>query len=825
MKLPSPKHVLFLSVFAISACGGGGSGSDDNTSAPPPTGGNPPGSIFEVTPTADITPKNVSTFVGIGYEFIALNNDLINSFTNPMGVPAFSSSHNGTNESGCPAGGLVTNTISEDGALQQITFDGCYVNAGTTMHGFMEIATSKPNNQSAYDIELSFTDLGITDAEGTSFIRGTTMVEVPGTDEDSRRVNVISNIQVEDGESGELYSSESFTYQLPMSFPYSLTDALNISGGVGNLADGVAAFKKQSSNIGDRFAEGSNITGTGQSFGVMQLVGESSDKDLEILYFSTSGQSFSDLGVRLRMADIANGEVDFFSAENSAPQKNDRAFFTNNNRVDLGAKVNFSTYDKYLTDYDGDVLRIAPEMYEFKSESDIDASNISDFARVERGGYGILELTFKQPGDYQVYVRATDPDGDSFSLSLGGVYVIDSRDTDNDGIINEEDSDDDNDGVVDEGDLFPQDPTESTDFDGDGIGDVADTDDDNDSVDDGQDSFPENRNCALASEGTGNRCYIELIASMANFVDQQGVAYFWNTCYWDSCSPVVGQLIRWDMNTETFLAPLTLSKTLSDSQDPFRLVYSDTLNRAVIIFPDNEVQYFDLSEVDPQPKQASLTAPLYDWLTGLEFEGEYLVRSSYTGADAIHYVEVFDSAFNPVESATQELEASYQYQSNSASRYVEKGYTLDRATLLLEKFDNATYLSGSSPLVLSPDGTLALDSRTGEIFDIASQQLVSTIDGLVSSAGRIKVVWTQDGIINAGSEYNSTTRRYTAQFRQFNNDFELARSEDFPDSVFVFTDRGEILWNGNDYFLYTVKPEERDGNGVQRRFFTKVTVE
>ncbi|WP_078084754.1 hypothetical protein [Microbulbifer mangrovi] len=826
MKLPSPKHLLFLSVFAISACGGGGnSGGDENTPGTPPTGGTPPGTIIEVTPTADITPDNVSTFVGIGYEFIAFNNALINDFTNPMGVPAFSDSNNGTKESSCPAGGLVTNTVSEGGALQKIAFDGCYIDAATTLHGFMEIDISEPDNKSAYEIELRFTDLGTTDAESTSFIRGTTLVQVPGTDEEPRRVQVISDIEAEDGESGEVYSSESFTYQLPMSFPYSLTDALNISGGLGNLADGVAVLKKQSSNIGDRFAEGSNITGTGQSFGVMQLVGVSSDRDLEILFFSTSSQSFSDAGVRVRMSDITNGEVDFFSAENRAPQKNSRAYFTDDRRVEMGTEVNFSLYDKYLTDYDGDVLRMDPEMYEFKRGTKIDASNIDDFVLVKRGGYGILELTFEEPGDYQVRVKATDPDGDSFSLYVGDVYVVDRRDTDNDGIINEEDPDDDNDGVVDDEDLFPLDASESTDFDGDGIGDVADTDDDSDGVADTQDSYPQNRNCADATDGNGSRCYIDLIYGIPHFVDARGVAYFWDTCYWESCSPVVGELIRWDIHTERFLEPLRLDKTLGTAQEDFRLVYSEALDRVVVIFQDSEVRYFNLSDTEPKPLQASLTVPLYDWLTGLEFEGGYLVRSSYTGADAIHYVEVFDSAFNPVETATQQLEAGYQYQPNNVSIHAPKGYTLNRDTLQLDKFDNETYLPNLGSLEFSPDRTLAVNVRTGEVIDVASQQLVGTVEGLVSTSGRVKVIWTQDGIINAGNPFDSSAQQYTATFKRFNSDFELAQIEEFPDKIFLFTGSSRIIANQNSYALYTVVRDDLDKNGVERRFFTKITAE
>lgn len=66
-------------------------------------------------------------------------------------------------------------------------------------------------------------------------------------------------------------------------------------------------------------------------------------------------------------------------------------------------------------------------------------------------------------------------------------------DTDNDGVINEEDEDDDNDGVLDSKDAFPLDPKEWLDTDSDGFGDNADDDDDGDGILDINDVFPKNK--------------------------------------------------------------------------------------------------------------------------------------------------------------------------------------------------------------------------------------------------------------------------------------------------------------------------------------------
>jgi len=64
------------------------------------------------------------------------------------------------------------------------------------------------------------------------------------------------------------------------------------------------------------------------------------------------------------------------------------------------------------------------------------------------------------------------------------------KDTDDDGVGNNEDTDDDNDNVLDENDELPLDATESVDTDGDGVGNNADVDDDNDDVSDVNDEFP-----------------------------------------------------------------------------------------------------------------------------------------------------------------------------------------------------------------------------------------------------------------------------------------------------------------------------------------------
>lgn len=79
---------------------------------------------------------------------------------------------------------------------------------------------------------------------------------------------------------------------------------------------------------------------------------------------------------------------------------------------------------------------------------------------------------------------------DDTFVTVNSVTVVNSIDTDSDGITDDIDTDDDNDGVLDDDDAFPLDSTETLDTDTDGTGNNADTDDDNDGILDVDDEFP-----------------------------------------------------------------------------------------------------------------------------------------------------------------------------------------------------------------------------------------------------------------------------------------------------------------------------------------------
>lgn len=90
----------------------------------------------------------------------------------------------------------------------------------------------------------------------------------------------------------------------------------------------------------------------------------------------------------------------------------------------------------------------------------------------------------------QISIDPWETKGDDPENNWGSISATVLKDTDWDGITDENDPDDDNDGALDEEDMFPLNSKEQIDTDGDRIGDNEDDDDDNDSHLDENDAFP-----------------------------------------------------------------------------------------------------------------------------------------------------------------------------------------------------------------------------------------------------------------------------------------------------------------------------------------------
>ncbi len=99
---------------------------------------------------------------------------------------------------------------------------------------------------------------------------------------------------------------------------------------------------------------------------------------------------------------------------------------------------------------------------------------------------------FEGAHNIQISIDPWEANGDNPDNNFGSISANVLKDTDWDGITDEDDPDDDNDGVVDEEDAFPLDSKETLDTDGDRIGNNQDKDDDNDSHADEEDAFPLN---------------------------------------------------------------------------------------------------------------------------------------------------------------------------------------------------------------------------------------------------------------------------------------------------------------------------------------------
>ena len=108
-------------------------------------------------------------------------------------------------------------------------------------------------------------------------------------------------------------------------------------------------------------------------------------------------------------------------------------------------------------------------------------------------------------GNHSMAIRVMpwEEDGDNPENNKVTKTVYVDRDSDGDGIGDQNDPDDDNDGVNDNIDAFPNDPNESADTDGDGIGDNEDEDDDNDGISDVEDVFPLDANEISDTDGDG----------------------------------------------------------------------------------------------------------------------------------------------------------------------------------------------------------------------------------------------------------------------------------------------------------------------------------
>jgi hypothetical protein len=234
------------------------------------------------------------------------------------------------------------------------------------------------------------------------------------------------------------------------------------------------------------------IGGLGESLGgatMMALLGAKKIAPDAISVFTNALQTTTVdtriLGAATIVPYMGLGVYTFLGAGGTGAQTIDRPFMANSANSDFAtdySKVQEGMANipsvKYLVEYDG----------EGHAMSDGAVNDAYTWMKLFSDAF-----IFQDPTAIDTLSRmssVSDTGSDSLVLITEPAPLVDSVDTDSDGIPDATDTDDDNDGTQDADDAFPLDPTESTDTDGDTLGNNIDTDDDNDGILDGDDLYP-----------------------------------------------------------------------------------------------------------------------------------------------------------------------------------------------------------------------------------------------------------------------------------------------------------------------------------------------
>lgn len=359
--------------------------------------------------------------------------------------------------------------------------------------------------------------------------------------------------------------------------------------------------------------------------------------------------------------------IDYFSTDNSSPIVTDSFFYDvfgvdhlEDAKLIPNQEFAFDTAGLF-NDLNADLLvhhvnlvdAVESDVYDYPvSENNIEAQHFS----LSRQDFSRFLFVADQPGHFQFEITAEDPYGaKSEPLRL---YVQVRRDSDGDGIPNEEDPDDDNDGVLDETDKFPFDPNESEDADLDGIGDITDDDDDNDGIADINDFYPMNPNCHGEFSGDGQRCFAEFISSWGHVFDGEDIIYFY--------SPASRILVRWSIKAEDFIPPIALNVFSAEADTLTSMIFAHEHGRLYMAISSGEIWYFPLENPEFQNKfvdGVGVKRVLYEI-------GEYLIatRSLYGDQFGPHLAEVF--SLNGAVIATAPVDGLEHYTYDPAQHLV-----------------------------------------------------------------------------------------------------------------------------------------------------------
>ena len=376
---------------------------------------------------------------------------------------------------------------------------------------------------------------------------------------------------------------------------------------------------------------------------------------------------------------------------------------------------------------------------------------------------------------YDKYIILTNKNGLQFN------EYIPSNDTDNDGILNENDE-------------FPTDPSASIDKDSDKFPDSWNQGYTQEDSTTGLkfDYYPDNLDCNLLEHGDGVTCDISktipsYIPDMVKF-DKNGTIYL--------VSNINKRIYRWDVTTKKYIDPLLLN------DDVNVMDYSLSHNRLYLGYSSGAITRFDLNESIVKEKSFT-TLPLS--VDGLSSAGNYILAQDSSGAWNTHYIFDLNGVLQDSED-WNEYSKYYAWDEINNKVYFFDGYNYPD-DLHYEKIDQETgqisndgetpyYLDYSmkGPIFVSKDGDNIL-LGSGDIYNADDLTWKASLPNDITDA-----FWLNGELFTIRS-FGSTT--YLQKRDSTYSEIEVSKYKgsayklvEYNNNIFILTnDNGEIKFN------------------------------
>lgn len=364
----------------------------------------------------------------------------------------------------------------------------------------------------------------------------------------------------------------------------------------------------------------------------------------------------------------------------------------------------------------------------------------------------------------------------------------DIRDTDNDGIPNNEDNDDDGDGINDEDDLFPLDSTENMDSDGDGVGDNTD-------------AYANDATCSIATDGNGTHCYMTWLASnQPQIIKANGVASFY------FFHPDWSKILEYNNTTGHFA-------TSVDVENASTIEYSSSEQRLYIGFNDGKVRFVNESN------------QLEDFISVTLNNSEASITS----------ITPLEQHFAIYSSSSRELYIYNQAGELTASRYIGSNQNQFTYNATLSRLYYTAYNSLYYLTVDVNNGTIINDQYLGHFNNIRNFIKLSENDEKIllgngqvyelenfSPLNTAQAYYTEQkfGFWLTNDEYAILTQTDNSNLlNRFNADFQIIEQITIDSNVqatFSELNQNYFILSNEQHFsiMHYVASEDSDGDGV-----------